>query len=199
MRVSSLKPGPMRGGGRQMCSTPVPALKRPQLSASTGNPFAIASAAVAADAPFKNPLRELSIMISVPSRFCGRTAIVLARFSAQRSTSAQGFFDPSRMAGEAGAAFISRTFPVDVRVDKRPSLQTYRLLAPLHFCTSLAQCSPLRSTSTLRSRVRQGPSIRKVMSANAGAMRKGGVFTTALSFTTQEAHSASQNENRAES
>jgi hypothetical protein len=55
-------------------------------SASAGGLFARAIAAAVADAPFRKPLRELSILISVLSLFCGGTAIVFAGFPAQKST-----------------------------------------------------------------------------------------------------------------
>jgi hypothetical protein len=71
------------------------------VSASTGNLFAMATAAAATDALFKKPLRELFIMmLPCPFPFSGRNAIVSPVSLCGELHSPQRFVHPPRVAAK---------------------------------------------------------------------------------------------------
>ena len=96
----------------QTCTGPEPAAA----SASAGNPFATARAAAVADAPFRKPLRELSIMISALFVSAAELPSFLPVSLRGDLLSAQHVVDLPRMAAKAGAGSVSRAGHADVAV-----------------------------------------------------------------------------------
>ena len=86
------------------------------LSASAGSPLATANAAAVADAPFKNPLRELCVMI--PSLFVSAAELPSFLPASLRGDllSTWHVVDLPRMAAKAGAVSVSPVGPADVAV-----------------------------------------------------------------------------------